>query len=50
MSSTFIAAGPVPRRADSVETAPRLPEDWLALVIGLLVIPSIVNHLFPVSV
>jgi uncharacterized membrane protein YadS len=37
MSSTSITAGPIPRRADNVETTPRLSEDWLALVIGLFV-------------
>ncbi|HEY4143407.1 MAG TPA: putative sulfate exporter family transporter [Pseudolabrys sp.] len=36
MSSTF-TAGSVPRRADNVETSPRISEDWLSLVVGLLI-------------
>jgi uncharacterized membrane protein YadS len=38
MSSTStIAAGSVPRRADNVETSPRISEDWLSLIVGLLI-------------
>jgi uncharacterized membrane protein YadS len=35
LSDTFSSA--VPRRADNVETAPRISEDWLSLVVGLLI-------------
>ena len=38
MSSTStITAGSVPRRADNVETSPRISEDWLSLIVGLLI-------------
>ncbi len=38
MSSTSVlTAGRIPARADNVEAAPRLSEDWLTLVIGLFV-------------
>jgi uncharacterized membrane protein YadS len=35
--STTLTAGSLPRRADNVETAPRISEDWLSLIIGLLI-------------
>src|SRR5471032_2693288 len=38
MSTTStLAAGSIPRRADNVETAPRISEDWLSLIVGLLI-------------
>jgi uncharacterized membrane protein YadS len=41
MSSTSttstLSAGSIPRRADNVETAPRISEDWLSLIVGLLI-------------
>jgi len=37
MSSTTLAAGSLPRRADNVETSPWISEDWLSLIIGLFV-------------
>jgi uncharacterized membrane protein YadS len=36
-TSSVLTAGRIPARADNVETAPRISEDWLALVIGLFV-------------
>jgi uncharacterized membrane protein YadS len=35
--STTLAAGSLPRRADNVDTAPRISEDWLSLIIGLFI-------------
>lgn len=35
--STTTWAGATPRRADNVELAPRISEDWLALIIGLFI-------------
>src|SRR5664279_4125101 len=41
MSSTSttstLSAGSIPRRADNVEIAPRISEDWLSLIVGLLI-------------
>src|SRR5471030_2983830 len=38
MSTTStLTAGSIPRRADNVETSPRISEDWLSLVVGLLI-------------
>src|SRR5476649_1290491 len=37
MSTTTLSAGSIPRRADNVETAPRISEDWLSLIVGLLI-------------
>ena len=31
------SAGSIPRRADNVEIAPRISEDWLSLIVGLLI-------------
>src|SRR6185312_7419668 len=36
MSTTY-APGSLPRRADNVELAPRISEDWLSLIIGLAI-------------
>jgi uncharacterized membrane protein YadS len=36
-TSTADWAGASPRRADNVEIAPRISEDWLSLIIGLLI-------------
>ena len=36
-TSTTLSAGSIPRRADNVETAPRISEDWLSLIVGLLI-------------
>ncbi|MEI9805757.1 MAG: putative sulfate exporter family transporter [Pseudolabrys sp.] len=36
-STTTYSAGSIPRRADNVETAPRISEDWLSLIVGLLI-------------
>jgi len=35
--STTTWQGPTPRRADNVELAPRISEDWLSLIIGLFI-------------
>jgi uncharacterized membrane protein YadS len=35
-ASTVLSSAP-PRRADNVETSPRISEDWLSLVVGLLI-------------
>ncbi len=35
--STTTWAGATPRRADNVELAPRISEDWLSLIIGLFI-------------
>jgi len=35
--STTTWQGPAPRRADNVELAPRISEDWLSLIIGLFI-------------
>ncbi|MGA8000966.1 MAG: putative sulfate exporter family transporter, partial [Pseudolabrys sp.] len=35
--STTTWPGATPRRADNVELAPRISEDWLALIIGLFI-------------
>jgi uncharacterized membrane protein YadS len=35
--STTATAADLPKRADNVETAPRLSEDWLSLIIGLAI-------------
>ncbi len=32
-----VLSSAAPRRADNVETAPRISEDWLSLVVGLLI-------------
>ena len=37
MSTTTFSAGSIPRRADNVEISPRISEDWLSLVVGLLI-------------
>src|SRR3974390_2746266 len=39
MSSTAdtLTTGSIPRRADNVETSPRISEDWLSLIVGLLI-------------
>jgi hypothetical protein len=37
MSTTTFSAGSIPRRADNVEISPRISEDWLSLIIGLLI-------------
>src|SRR5450755_503437 len=36
-STTTFATGSIPRRADNVEIAPRISEDWLSLIVGLLI-------------
>src|SRR6202140_1436300 len=36
-STTTFPAGSVPARADNVEIAPRMSEDWLSLIVGLLI-------------
>src|SRR6476660_2571763 len=36
--STTTWAGATPRRADNVELAPRISEDWLSLIVGLLIV------------
>src|SRR5665213_100890 len=36
-TTTTLSAGSVPRRADNVETSPRISEDWLSLIVGLLI-------------
>jgi uncharacterized membrane protein YadS len=36
-TTTTLTAGSIPRRADNVETAPRISEDWLSLIVGLLI-------------
>jgi len=36
-STTTFSAGSIPRRADNVEIAPRISEDWLSLIVGLLI-------------
>src|SRR5476649_266981 len=36
-TATTLPTGSIPRRADNVETAPRISEDWLSLVAGLLI-------------
>ena len=38
--TTTTWSGATPRRADNVELAPRISEDWLSLI----------NHLYPVSI
>ena len=35
--STTTWPGATPRRADNVELAPRISEDWLSLIIGLFI-------------
>src|SRR6478609_4323677 len=35
--STTTWPGTTPRRADNVELAPRISEDWLSLIIGLFI-------------
>ena len=37
MTTTTTAPWAAPRRADNVETAPRLSEDWLSVIIGLFI-------------
>jgi hypothetical protein len=49
------------RRADNVALAPRISEDWLSLIIGLLIfvlaglgvvlllVLTLINHFFPVA-
>jgi len=36
-STTTLQAGSIPRRADNVEIAPQISEDWLSLIVGLLI-------------
>ena len=36
-TTTTLSAGSIPRRADNVETAPQISEDWLSLIVGLLI-------------
>ena len=36
-STTTFPAGSIPTRADNVEIAPRISEDWLSLIVGLLI-------------
>ena len=36
-STTTLSASSVPRRADNVEISPRISEDWLSLIVGLLI-------------
>jgi len=36
-TTTTLSAGSVPRRADNVEISPRISEDWLSLIVGLLI-------------
>ena len=36
-ATSTLAAGSIPKRADNVEISPRISEDWLSLVIGLLI-------------
>lgn len=38
-----------PRRADNVETAPRISEDWLSLIVGLLIFALSLGSLFNVD-
>src|SRR5260370_38072792 len=37
MATPIFSAGSIPRRADNVEISPRISEDWLSLVVGLLI-------------
>ncbi len=37
MSTTTVSDDSIPRRADNVETSPWISEDWLSLVVGLLI-------------
>src|ERR1017187_3867748 len=36
-NTTTFSAGSIPRRADNVEIAPQISEDWLSLIVGLLI-------------
>lgn len=36
-TSSVLTAGSIPARADNVETSPRISEDWLSLIVGLLI-------------
>ncbi len=36
-STTTLPAGSIPRRADNVEIAPQISEDWLSLIVGLMI-------------
>src|SRR5208283_4913891 len=36
-TTSTLTAGSIPRRADNVEISPRINEDWLSLIVGLLI-------------
>jgi len=36
-TTSTLTAGSIPRRADNVEISPRISEDWLSLIVGLLI-------------
>src|ERR1700687_5259081 len=45
-----LAAGSIPKRADNVETSPWISEDWLALIVGLLIFGLALGGIFNVDV
>ena len=49
-SISSLAAGSIPKRADNVETSPWISEDWLALIVGLLIFGLALGGIFNIDV